>query len=179
MRKTRDKLKKFVFESKASYLFLSYKHARKLKNEHYTKQINENLGNTKQTWKIINEIVNKTSKTTKIESIKIESKVITDESKIPNLMNSYFCNVGKTLKANVPHQQNSFIAGNYNVNPKNKIFHFAEITEESVFNACNHMKNSFGFRLDNTSSFFICLLYQFLLDPLHICLTFHYKVALF
>ena len=66
LRKTRDKLKKFVVKSKSTYIFLSYKHVRnkvnalnrKLKNEYYTKQINENLGNTKQTWKIINEIVN-------------------------------------------------------------------------------------------------------------------------
>ena len=57
----------------------------------------------KQTWKIVNEIVNKTSKTAKIESIKIENKVISDNSKILNLMNSYFCSVGETLKAEVPH----------------------------------------------------------------------------
>ena len=95
---------------------------RKLKNEYYTKQINENLGNTRQTWKVINEIVNKTSKTTKVESIKIESEVISDNSKIPNLMNSYFCSIGETLKANVPHQQNLLIAGNYNANPNNISF---------------------------------------------------------
>ena len=102
LRKTRDKLKKFAVKSKSTYLFSSYKHVRnkvnalnrKLKNEYYTKQINENLGNTKQTWKIVNEIVNKTSKTTKIESIKIENEVISDNSKIPNLMNSYFCSIG-------------------------------------------------------------------------------------
>ena len=57
-----------------------------------------------QTWKIVNEIVNKTFKTTKIESIKIENEVISDNSKIPNLMNSYFCSIGETTKANVPHQ---------------------------------------------------------------------------
>ena len=83
LRKTRDKLKKFADKSKSAYLFLSYKHVRnkvnalnrKLKIEYYTKLINENLGNTKQTWKIVNEIVNKTSKTTKIESIEIEKKL--------------------------------------------------------------------------------------------------------
>ena len=127
-KKTRDELKKFAVKSESTYIFLSYKHVRnkvnalnrKLKNVHYTKQINENLGNMKQTWKIVNEIVNKTSKTTKIESIKIENKVISDNSKIPNLMNSYLCSVGETLKANVPHQQNCLIPGNCNVNPNNK-----------------------------------------------------------
>ena len=91
------------------------------------------LGNMKQTWKIVNESVNETSNTTKIESIKIENKVIFDTSKIPNLMNSYFCSVGETFKANVPHQQNYLMAGNYNINPNKKIYHFAEITEEFSF----------------------------------------------
>ena len=111
MGKTRDKLKKFAVKFKSTYIFLSYKHVRnkvnalnrKLKNDYYTKRINENLGNTKQTWKIVNEIVNKTSKTTKIESIKIENEVISDSSKIPNLLNSCFCSTGETFRANVPH----------------------------------------------------------------------------
>ena len=148
LRKTRDKLKKFADISKSTYLLLSYKHVknkvnalnRKLKKEYYTKQINENLGNTKQAWKIVNEIVNKTSKTTKIESIRIENKDISDSSKIPNLMNSYFCSIEETLKANVPHQLNSLLAGKYIVNPNNQIFHFEEITEELLFSSCNHMK---------------------------------------
>ena len=187
LRKTRDKLKKFAVKSKSTYIFLSYKHVRnkvnalnrKLKNEYYTKQINENLGNTKQTWKIINEIVNKTSKTTKIESIKIESEVISDNSKIPNLMNSYFCSIGETLKANVPHQQNPLIAGNYNVNPNNIIFHFKEITDELVFNACNHMKTSFGSGLDNISSFFIKLALPVIARPLAYLFNFSLQSGIF
>ena len=75
----------------------------------------------KRTSKIVNEIVNKTpktkTKTTKTESIKIENKTISDSSKIPNLMNSYFCSIGETLKAIVPHQLNSLLAGKYIVNP--------------------------------------------------------------
>ena len=33
------------------------------------------------------------------------------------------------LEANVPHQQSSLLARNYNANPKNEIFHFAEIAD--------------------------------------------------
>ena len=94
---------------------------RKLEKEYYAKQMNGNLGNMKRTSKIINEIVNKTSKTktktTKTESIKIKNKTISDSSKIPNLMNSYFCSIGETLKAIVAHQLNSLLAGKYIVNP--------------------------------------------------------------
>ena len=111
MRKTKDKLKKFAAKSKSTSIFVSYTHVRNkknalnriLKNEYHAKQINEKLGNTKQTWKIVNEIVNKTPKTTKIEALKVENKAISEYSKIPNLMNSYFCSVRETLKANAPH----------------------------------------------------------------------------
>ena len=71
------------------------------------------------------------------------------------------------------------LAGKYIVNPNNKILHFEEITEELVLNACNHMNASFGYGFDNISSFFISLLYHFLLDRLHICLTFPCEVESF
>ena len=174
MKETKDKLKKFAAKSKSTYLFLSYKHVRnkvntlnrKLKIEYYAKQIHDDLGNTKQTWKIVNKIVNKTSKTTKIESRKIENKAISDRSNIPNLMNSYFCSIGETFKAYVFHQLNSLLAGKYIVNPNNQIFHFEEITEELVFSTCTHIKTSFGYGLDNISSFFNKLALPFLARPL-------------
>ena len=114
-----------------------------------------------------------------LESIKIESEVISDNSKIPNLMNSYFCSIGETLKANVPHQQNPLIAGNYNVNPNNIVFHFKEITDELVFNACNHMKTSFGSGLDNISSFFIKLALPVISRPLAYLFNFSLQSGIF
>ena len=62
-------------------------------------------------------------------------------------MNNDFCSIGETLKANVPHQLNSLLAGKYIVNPNNQIFNFEDITEELVFSTCNHMKTSFGYGL--------------------------------
>ena len=82
------------------------------------------------------------------------------------------CNVGETLKANIPHQQNFLIAGNYNVNPNNKVFHFVEIAEELACNACSHMKTSFGSGLDTILSFFIRLALPALARPLAYLLNF-------
>ena len=94
-------------------------------------------------------------------------------------MNSYFCSIGETLKANVPHQQNPLIAGNYNVNPNNIIFHFKEITDELVFNACNHMETSFGSGLDNISSFFIKLALPVIARPLAYLFNFSLQSGIF
>ena len=57
-------------------------------------------------------------------------------------MERYFCSVEQTLKAKTPQKQSSLIT-------------VAEITEEDVFNTCNHLKTSLGSRLNNISSFFI------------------------
>ena len=128
---------------------------RKLRSEYLIKQIIWNIGNANQTWKVVNESANRTLKTMKIESIKIENKAFSDSSKIPNLVSSYFCSIGETFRANVPHQLNSLLAGKYIVNPNDQIFHFEEITKELVLSTCNHMTTSFGYGLDNISSFFI------------------------
>ena len=88
--------------------------------------INENLGNVRQTWKIVNEIVNKTSRTTKIGTIKIDNKIITNNKKIPNIMNRFFCSLGEKLKADIPQKPNSLITGKYNISPNNKTFQFLE-----------------------------------------------------
>ena len=46
----------------------------------------------------MNEIVNKISKATKIDSTKFNDKVITDKKVILNILNTHFCSVRKTSK---------------------------------------------------------------------------------
>ena len=116
----------------------SYKHLRnkvnslnkKLKREYFSNKLQENIGNLKETWKIVNSFLNKTSKTTKIDTIKVENKTVTDKSEIPNIMNKYFCNVGESLRKKIPNKPNPLLNGIYNVNRDSKEFLFSEISEE-------------------------------------------------
>ena len=98
----------------------------------------------KQTWKIVNEIVNKTCKTTKIDSIKVNDKVITDKKVIPNIMNAYFCRIGENLKAEIRYEPNSLIAGVCSINYNQKSFKLLETTAEDVINVCSTIKTSQG-----------------------------------
>ena len=50
----------------------------------------------------MNEIVNKTSKITKIDSIKVNDRVTTDKKVISNIMNTYCCSVGENLRDKIP-----------------------------------------------------------------------------
>ena len=53
---------------------------KKLKREYFSNKLQENIGNLKETWKIVNSFLNKTSKTTKIDTIKVEDKIFTDKN---------------------------------------------------------------------------------------------------
>ena len=64
VRKSRDKLKKVANKSKSNYIMASHKHLRskvnslnkRLKKDYYSSKIKGNVGNLKQTWKIVHEI---------------------------------------------------------------------------------------------------------------------------
>ena len=128
---------------------------RTLKKKYYSNKIQESVGNLKQTWKIANQILNKSSKTTKIDSIRLDDKTITDKKIIPNIMNEYFCNIGNSLKESVPYEKNPLMEGTYNINSSSETFTFSEISEEEVISASHSFKTSFGSGIDNVSSFFI------------------------
>ena len=174
LRKARGKLKKAAIKTKSTFLMASYRHVRnkvnllnsRLKKEYYSNKVQENIGNIRQTWKIVNEIVNKTSKTTKIDSIKVNDRVITDKKVIPNIMNTYFCSVGENLKSKIPYEPNPLTTGVYSINNNLKSFNFIEITAEDVVNACSTIKTSHGSGVDGISSFFIKTAIYFLARPL-------------
>ena len=174
LRKSRDKLKKAAIKSKSNYIMASYRHLRnkvnslnkRLKKDYYSSKIQENVGNLKQTWKIVHEIVNKTSKTTKIDSITVNDNVITNKKIIPNIMNTYFSRVGENLKAKIPHEPNPLTTGIYSINNNLKLFNFLEITEEDVVNASSTIKTSHGSGVDGISSYFIKTAITILARPL-------------
>ena len=75
--RTRDKLKKSAVKSKSAPLFDSYRHVRNKVNalntqqkEYYNNKISACKGNMKESWKTINELLNKRSKSSNIDSLK-------------------------------------------------------------------------------------------------------------
>ena len=57
--------------------------------------------NLKGTWKVINSLLGKTRKT-QINAIEIKGKVINDSKKIANNFNTYFSNVAKNIRKEIP-----------------------------------------------------------------------------
>ena len=78
--KTRDKLKIQAVKRKSTLLMECYKQIRnrvkklnlQLKREYFSKQIAACRGDLKKSWKTINQVINKRSKTTSIQSLDME-----------------------------------------------------------------------------------------------------------
>ena len=68
----------------------------------YYKTSLENSTNSKDSWNIINELLNKKSKTTSIKELTIDHNKITDDKDIANELNNFFCKIGPQLAENIP-----------------------------------------------------------------------------
>ena len=83
--RTRYKLKRAAIKRESRILMDSYRQTRnrvnllnkQLKKQHYTNKISSNKGNLKDSWKTINELLNKRSKSCNIDCVKGSDSVVT------------------------------------------------------------------------------------------------------
>ena len=86
---TKDRLKKAALKSKSTVLMDSYRQARnkvnsvniKLKKQYFSTKISECKGNMKESWKTINEVLNKRSKSCNIDCIKDSGNAIVNKKR--------------------------------------------------------------------------------------------------
>ena len=82
---------------------------RMAKRLYYDKKILENKTNIKQTFKYLNEIINKTKNKPKVCSVfTYENHDITDPGEIANKFCQYFSNIGPNLAKTIPTSQSTF-----------------------------------------------------------------------
>jgi hypothetical protein len=74
----------------------------KVAKTNYYKTSLENSTNSKDSWKIINKLLNKKSKTTSINELTINHNKITGDKNIANEFNNCFCKIGPQLAENIP-----------------------------------------------------------------------------
>ena len=164
MCRARDNLKKnklFVHESEI--LMQSYRHVRnrvnklngKLEREYFTQKIASCEGDLKNTWKTINKVLNKKSKTTNISSINIEGKHISDSAGVAESMNDFLCTIGETLNEKIPRAKNPLLENDYEVNPQKTMFNFHDIDTSQVRKVFGKLKTSKGCGNDGIASCFL------------------------
>ena len=106
-------------KNQSDLLFAAYKQIRnkvtnmnqKLKRDFSSDKIKTFDGNVKETWKTINQMINKRSKTTHISSLEDGDKDITDSQQIADAMNQYFCNFEEKLSSKIPTRKIPFYPG--------------------------------------------------------------------
>ncbi|XP_065056335.1 uncharacterized protein LOC135684631 [Rhopilema esculentum] len=164
---TRDKLKKSAVKGKSSILMDSYRKIRnkvnapyvRLKKQHYTDRISACKGNMKESWKAINELLNKRSKSSSIDCL-IEYGTETQKKKdVFNAMNNFFCTIGRDLADKVQPAANPLLTGNRSnrikVNKDKAKFNFEIIELKDIRDTFAKVETTKSFGIDNISS---CLL---------------------
>ena len=161
--KARDKLKKQAIRSKSEVLMQSYRHMRnkankinaELKRDYFTHKIASFEGALKRTWQIINNVLNKKSKTTNIASLNIDGKHVSTNAEIAESMNNFFCTIGETLSDKIAQTRNPLLENDYEVNPHKTKFMFHVIDKLQLGKVFGKLKTSKGSGNDGIASYFL------------------------
>lgn len=95
------KLKKFYNK----YVSIFKKVIKNAKILHEQRTEISKIKTTKDLWNYYNKKTGiKKGKKSQINSLKTESKIVTDETEIANVMNEYFCNVGKKVVQSIDEE---------------------------------------------------------------------------
>ena len=159
--RTSDKLKIAAVKANSELLMSAYKHMRckannpnkSLKMQCFTNKLRSCEGNIKETWKTMNQVIYKRSKTTNIKALKEGTN--TDSKSIADTMNSFFSNVGKRLAEKIAPKPNPLLNGEFGDPPSCEPFIFFPINEETWIRVFGSIKTSNGSDVDCISSFFL------------------------
>ena len=163
--RTRDKIKKSAVKGKSPILMDSDRQIRnnvkalnvQLKKQHYANRISACKGNMKESWKTINELLNKRSKSSSIDCLKESGTETRNKKDISNAMNNFFCTIGRDLADKIQPAANPLLSGEYEVNKDKAKFHFKTIELKDIRDAFAKVKTAKSFGIDNISSYFMKL----------------------
>ena len=109
----------------------------------------------KETWKTVNQLINKRSKTTNILSIKEDEKVISNPQDIAETMNHFFATLEKISVIRYRLQKILFSMETLEMKLFQIRFRSPRLTKRKFLKAFSKVKTSNGFGTDMISSFFL------------------------
>ena len=134
---TRDYLKTKAVKTGSSFIrqaFIQlrgrvYSLLQKSRHEYYTKRMNENKGNMKNSWKILKHAIGIENKDPTVEIVNSEGQQISNTSEIVEAFNEYFVKVGKRLADEIPQ---SVCSPTAKIDKANTRFEFMEISASNI-----------------------------------------------
>ena len=179
----RDKLKKQAVRSNSEIFMQAHRQMRnkvnklntESKRKYFSNKIASHKGDLKNTWKTINLVLNKTSKTTEITSLDVDGKQVCDNKAIAESMNDFFCNIGKNLIDKLPQTENPLLESRFSVNEHNLRFEFQTVNIAQVEKVFGKFKNSLGFGTDGIANHFLKIALPVIVESL--CNIFNLSIA--
>ena len=96
---------------------------KKAKRKHFPENLNANKSDPRKTWRLINELQSRQSKSTKVSHVKTGNQVFISPGDIAEAFNNYFTNIGQSLAQEIPSLEIDPLAY---VNPVDGIFSFSK-----------------------------------------------------
>ena len=115
-----------------------------------------------ESWRTIKQLLNKRSKSTNIDLISDNGTEIFTKKEISNVMNKYFCSVGRDLAGKIDKSPNPLLSGDYDINPLKSTVTFNSIQVQHVGDALGKIKVSKSCGNDNISSYFLKLAFPYI-----------------
>ena len=81
---------------------------RSAERNYFSKKLMEKTASIKDTWKVINTILNKSHVQENIRCLTIDNSPITDRKEIVQQLNKFLTSLGQSLTRNVPNSINNF-----------------------------------------------------------------------
>ena len=112
---------------------------RNARSAYYTEQLNRSAGNSKGTWKVINNILNR-KKDEMPSHIATDHGELTDPLDIANHFNSYFVNIGQELANSIPLSTTNYKTY---LTPRNvHSLQYSPVSEEEIRMSLSQLNNS-------------------------------------
>ena len=102
---------------------------KKAKRKYFSENFDANKSDPRKTWRLINELQSRQSKSTKVSQVKTGNQVFTSPGDIAEAFNNHFTNIGQSLAQEIPSTDIDPLAY---VNPVDGVFSFQRMNIQKV-----------------------------------------------
>ena len=149
----KDRVKEPSDENKFKFKDISKaynKNIRKAKDDYYEGKFEEHVSNSKKTWSLINEVIQKNKNKNSMPSIFYdEFKSYESALDIANGFNDFFVNIGPKLAQAIPQSGKDY--KDFLSDPIRQNFVFANVTHDIIYDALNRLQPKKSAGLDGIS----------------------------
>ena len=114
---------------------------RKLRSDYYSKKIKESSGDIRSTWKSLKEVTNNDNKSTSINEINIDGKLVSDGRGISDALNDHFVSIGNKLAGEILDSVQTSIDYLSKTGKIDTRFSFRRIQPKQIFDILSKLKN--------------------------------------